>query len=146
MIVDTSALIAILKREEDSMALRRALTGARDARMSVATWLEATIVARGASEAYVAALDELITEFGIEVVPLSKQHGETARRAHRRYGKGTGAKASLNFGDCFSYALAAVEQDELLFKGDDFTHTDIVPAYVSPAASGGGTSSLGTNG
>lgn len=128
MIIDTSALIAVIRAERDAPAFRAALTSATTKRLSVATWLEATLVARGNSEAEVVALDALVEKLEIELVPVTREHAAMARRAHRRYGKGTGARAALNFGDCFSYALAALEQDDLLFKGDDFTHTDIVSA------------------
>jgi ribonuclease VapC len=127
LIIDTSALVAILKQEDDAQRYQRALVR-WPARMSVAAWLEATIVMRQMSEDHVDALDELIADFKIELVPVSTEQAASARRAHRRYGRGSGSPARLNFGDCFSYALAAAENDTLLFKGEDFAHTDIVSA------------------
>ena len=73
-------------------------------------------------------LDDLIDNFKIVVEPFTAEQAQIARQAYRDYGKGSGHRAQLNFGDCFSYALARVKREPLLFKGDDFVHTDVRPA------------------
>ncbi|UUZ61572.1 type II toxin-antitoxin system VapC family toxin [Nocardioides sp. B-3] len=72
-----------------------------------------------------ARLDRLVELLRIELVPVSAAHGRIARSAHQRYGRGSGSAAGLNFGDCFAYALAIDSGEPLLFKGDDFRHTDV---------------------
>lgn len=129
MIVDSSALMAIIEGEVDSEALVRVATSSR-CRMSVATRLEASIVADARSTSHGARLDELITALEITIEPVTEQQGEIARRAYQRYGRGSGSPARLNYGDCFSYALSVTAGEPLLFAGDDFTHTDIIPALA----------------
>ena len=73
-------------------------------------------------------LDELIERFRIVIEPVTAEHAQIARQAYRDYGKGSGHRANLNFGDCFSYALARAKREPMLWKGDDFVHTDIRPA------------------
>ncbi len=130
MIVDSSAIIAVLDHEEgwesfyDIMA-----SGIQPLRMSVATQLEATIViSRSKDSLHRRQLDDLIADFQVEILPVTLQQGEIARAAHLTFGKGSGHPAKLNFGDCFSYALAKHRDEPLLFKGDDFAQTDIVSA------------------
>ncbi len=119
--------MAILEDEPGAGALvEAALVG--PCRMSVATRLEASIVADARSAAHGARLDELVEALDIEVQPVTEREGEIARRAYQRYGRGSGSRARLNFGDCFAYALSVVAGEPLLFVGDDFTHTDVVPA------------------
>lgn len=127
MIVDSSALMAIVN---DETAGERLLVAAAAAtcRMSVATWLELTIVADSRSSAHGERLDRIIEVLGIELVPVSTRDGEVARSAYRRYGRGSGSPAQLNFGDCFAYALSVTAGEPLLFVGDDFTHTDVARA------------------
>lgn len=129
MIVDSSALMAIIEGEVDSEALVRAATSSR-CRMSVATRLEASIVADARSTSHGARLDELIAALEITIEPVTEHQGEIARRAYQRYGRGSGSPARLNYGDCFSYALSVTAGEPLLFVGDDFTHTDIIPALT----------------
>lgn len=129
MIVDSSALMAIIEGEVDSEALVRVATSSR-CRMSVATRLEASIVADARSTSHGARLDELITALEITIEPVTEHQGEIARRAYQRYGRGSGSPARLNYGDCFSYALSVTAGEPLLFVGDDFTHTDIIPALA----------------
>lgn len=129
MIVDSSALMAIIEGEVDSEALVRVATSSR-CRMSVATRLEASIVADARSTSHGARLDELIAALEITIEPVTEQQGEIARRAYQRYGRGSGSPARLNYGDCFSYALSVTAGEPLLFVGDDFTHTDIIPALA----------------
>jgi ribonuclease VapC len=128
VIVDTSALIAILV-DEPERELFTELLGSRRSRISAANWFEAAMVAegRGGRRATV-DLDRLVDILGITIEPVTVEHATAARIAFRRYGKGSGSPAKLNFGDCFAYALSAATGEPLLFKGDDFTHTDILRA------------------
>ena len=127
MIVDSSALIAIIQDEPGAdVVVRAALTS--PCRMSVATRLEVSIVADARSTAHGARLDELVRELDISIEPVTEQQGEIARRAYQRFGRGSGSPARLNFGDCFSYALAVTTGEPLLFVGEDFRHTDIAAA------------------
>lgn len=134
MIVDSSALMAILEQEVESNAIL-ATAAAGPCRMSAATWVEITIVADARSAAHGERLDELIQALEIEVVPVSARQAEVARLAYRRYGRGSGSPARLNFGDCFAYALSVTAGEPLLFVGSDFTHTDIASARA-PATTG----------
>ena len=130
MIVDSSAIIAILDQEEGWRDFQSALTESTETpSMSVATLLEATIVvSRSKNASHRRQLDQLIADFAIRIVPVSLEQGELAREAHRAYGKGSGHPARLNFGDCFTYALAKETGEPLLFKGDDFARTDVEAA------------------
>lgn len=129
MIVDSSALMAILEGEAGSDTLVRA-TASSSCRMSVATRLEASIVADSRSTSHGARLDELIATLEITVEPVTEHQGEIARRAYQRYGRGSGSPARLNYGDSFSYALSVATSEPLLFVGEDFTHTDVIPALT----------------
>lgn len=101
--------------------------------MSAGTYLETAIVVDRLSDPLLSRqFDEMIARTGTEIVPVTVQQAELARRAYRDFGKGSGHPARLNFGDCFSYALAADTREPLLFKGDDFVHTDLTPAVGSP--------------
>ncbi len=130
MIVDTSALVAVALAEEGFEPMEAALRRGPLV-MSAGTWLEAAMVF--ASRVKLDnALDSMCANFEIELLPFTADHARLAFDAFGRYGKGTGAKAQLNFGDCISYSLAKSRHETLLFKGDDFTHTDVVPA-IPPA-------------
>lgn len=129
MIVDTSALVAILRGEPDADEYLEALNTARAPSMSAATYLETCIVVDINREPVLSRrLDDLLRVARVEVTPVTREHADIARVAYRDFGRGSGHPARLNFGDCFSYALARVTGEPLLFKGDDFTHTDVVPA------------------
>jgi ribonuclease VapC len=129
MIVDSSALIAILTDEPDGLALSRALDEPEIVRMSAASYLETSIVLDKHRDAVMSAqLDDLIERSRIAVEPVTAEQAKIARQAYRDYGKGSGHPANLNFGDCFSYALAREKREPLLYKGDDFVHTDLRPA------------------
>ena len=129
MIIDSSALLSILLREDDGDLYLDRIADAATRRMSSATWFEASMVAEGRKGPEVGArFDEIIRRMGIEVVAFTAEHGELARAAWRRYGRGNNAASSLNFGDCMSYALAKATNEPLLFKGRDFGATDITPA------------------
>jgi len=128
VIVDSSAVLAILFGEPDARRHAAAITATHPCRMSVANVLEASIAVErrgGATAAH--ELDALLERAEIELVPVTVEHLEAARHAWRRYGKGN-HPAALNFGDCFAYALARTTGEPLLFKGGDFTQTDIDPA------------------
>jgi ribonuclease VapC len=127
MIIDTSALIAILRAEPDAARFARALaSSAQPKQISAANYLEAAIVIDGARDAIASRrLDDLIAKAGIVIAPVTAEHAVIARAAYRDFGKGSGHPAGLNFGDCFAYALAKATGETLLFKGDDFAQTDI---------------------
>ncbi|MDO5699066.1 MAG: type II toxin-antitoxin system VapC family toxin [Dermatophilus congolensis] len=128
MIVDSSAILAVLFGEPERDAFVDLLID-RDARMSAASLTEAGIVADQRSPRLGRALDALVDQFDITVEPVTRRHAQLARTAYRRYGRGTGSPARLNFGDCLTYALASEAGESLLFKGDDFTHTDLLFAH-----------------
>ena len=131
VIVDTSALMAVLLQEEDAMKFATALSSATGLRMAAPTWLEAAMVAtaRSASRGYIELLS-LLEDMGVEVVPIDHTLAEIAYGGWVRYGKGR-HPAGLNYADCFSYALAKQRGDPLLFKGDDFSLTDIQSALAT---------------
>ena len=132
MIVDTSALVAILKSEPEARSFRDRLRDASEpVTISSASLLEASIVIDGGKDAILSAqLDEIISDFAIIVAPFTEGQSRLAREAYRQYGKGSGHKAQLNFGDCFAYALAIDTDQPLLFKGEDFSKTDVKIASV----------------
>ncbi len=125
MVLATSALLAILQDEAERRAFNEAIEAADTRVMSVATFVELSIVleARHGVEA-VHDLDLFLERAAIELAPVDLEQARIARRAFARFGKGR-HKAGLNFGDCFAYALAAVLGEPLLCKGDDFRHTDL---------------------
>lgn len=128
MIVDTSALVAILYREPEAAAFAQRIHDAEVCRLSVAAYVELSMVVESqlGSEG-VRQADAFIRRAGIVIEPVTLQHGELARQAFLDFGKGR-HKAGLNFGDCFSYALAKASGEPLLFKGNDFSQTDIQAA------------------
>ena len=128
MIVDSSAVLAVLYREPDAERYERVIAESPNCRMSVANMLEASIVLEGrGGTAAGHELDVFLQSAAIELAPVTVEHAEAARRAWRRFGKGN-HPAALNFGDCFAYALANVTGEPLLFKGEDFSQTDIEAA------------------
>ncbi|MCW4355926.1 type II toxin-antitoxin system VapC family toxin [Hoyosella sp. YIM 151337] len=132
MIVDASALLAILKNEPERAAFVRALASADRLRMSVVNYLEVAIkIDRQPDPVVTRRFNELVDALGLELVAVTVEHAGVAREAYRDFGKGSGHPAQLNFGDCFAYALAISAGEPLLFKGDDFTHTDVVVAEFS---------------
>lgn len=128
MVIDTSAIIAILTGEPEQQAFNEALERAGSCVMSAASFVEASLVIES-SRGYdgLRDLDLFLASAAIEVVPVDLEQAYMAREAFRRYGKGRHS-AALNYGDCFSYALAKTTGLPLLFKGKDFSATDIVPA------------------
>ena len=131
MIVDSSALIAILRDEPEAQACAVAIDRAAVCRLSAASYLEAAIVVDGSRDPVASRrFDDLLREAAIVVEPVSEAQARIARAAYRDFGKGSGHPAKLNFGDCLAYALAKATGEPLLFKGEDFIHTDVVPALV----------------
>jgi ribonuclease VapC len=126
MIVDTSAIVAMLQLEREATAMLRLLSKDRDSKMSAATYLECGIVIDKAKKPKASAnLDALIGRLDIEITPLTVSQAKLARQAYRDFGKGSGHKAQLNFGDCFAYALAMERGEALLYKGDDFAEAGL---------------------
>jgi ribonuclease VapC len=126
MIIDSSAILAILFGEPDAPEYARAIVAAGERRISAANWLESAIrIDSGSGPIGSNAFDDLIREASIDVMPVTDEQARIARSAYRAYGKGSGHPAQLNFGDCFAYGLAKVMGEPLLFKGNDFAETDI---------------------
>lgn len=126
MIVDTSAILAVLRNEGEGPAFARAIEEASMCRISSVNYLEAAIVTDGSRDAIASRrFDEFLRESRMLVDPVTEEHAKLARAAYRDFGRGSGHPAKLNFGDCFAYALAKVSGEPLLFKGDDFGHTDV---------------------
>lgn len=127
--MDASVLVAVIGREEDREAHLHALAGHADRITNgVAIWEAARAVARRARTDLLAGLDEVERfrhTLSITVVPIGGPEASEAVRAQARYGKGTGHLARLNMGDCFAYACAKTNGAKLLYKGDDFIHTDL---------------------
>ena len=130
MIVDSSALIAIIQKESDYEELRTKIVTAETLpKMSAANYLEAAIVIDAKYSATASRdFDNLLIDLDIEIIDVTVEQAKIARAAYRDYGKGSGHKAQLNYGDCFAYALASSAREPLLFKGNDFSETDIAPA------------------
>ena len=128
MVIDSSALIAILLKEDGFRRYAEAIADAESNKTPAGSVLEVYLVlAERAGPHGSDDLDALLDEMGIEVRPFDQAQAIVARRAFHRFGKGR-HPARLNFGDCMSYALATVTGEPLLFKGDDFSKTDVVPA------------------
>src|SRR5271155_2937636 len=126
MIVDTSALIAILRDESEAREFAIAVADADRRRISAANYLETAIVIDGSRDPIASRrFDDLIREAEIGIEPVTAEQARVAREAYRDFGRGSGHPARLNFGDCFAYALAKAKREPLLCKGDDFVHTDV---------------------
>ena len=129
MIVDSSALVAILKEEAGWERYAETLNAAEAPRISAATYVELSIVIdRWKDPVLSSRVDELLARFNIQIEPFTTEQARIARQAYRDYGRGSGHAANLNYGDCFSYALARVMREPILFQGADFVHTDLRPA------------------
>ena len=128
MIVDSSAIVAVVFREAESDRFQRAISDAATRRMSVANYFEAAMVIEGRmGEEGARELDNYLESADIELVDVTLEQAHAARLAWRRYGKGN-HPAGLNYGDCFAYALAEIIGEPLLYKGDDFALTDVESA------------------
>lgn len=128
MIIDTSALVAILRDEDDAPGMALAIERAATRKISAANYLETAVVIDASRDPVASRrFDELVSVAELRVEPVTYEQARIAREAYRDFGKGR-HRAGLNFGDCFAYALAKTSAEPLLFKGDDFAHTDITPA------------------
>jgi len=126
MIIDTSALLAILRDEPDAALYAEAMQLVDSRRLSAVSFVEAAMVIDGSRDPVASrGFDELLREAQIAVDPVTEVQARIARDAYRDFGRGSRHPAKLNFGDCFSYALAKVTGEPLLFKGKDFIHTDV---------------------
>ena len=126
MIVDTSAIVAILRDESDAESFANAIADATIRRVSAVNYVEAAAVIDGSRDPIASRrFDDFFRQasFIVEVVTIN--HARIAREAYRDFGKGSGHRAQLNFGDCFSYALAKEKNEPILFKGQDFKYTDL---------------------
>ncbi|MGD0823482.1 MAG: type II toxin-antitoxin system VapC family toxin [Terriglobales bacterium] len=135
MILDTSALIVILRFEEEAPEFANLIANAAKSpaqpRISAVSYVEAGAVIDGSKDAVASRrFDELIDEAQIAIEPVTEAQARIARQAYRDFGKTSGHPARLNFGDCFSYALAKSKGEPLLFKGQDFSRTDVRSARV----------------
>ncbi len=129
MILDTSAIIAILRNEPDASRFTDAIEAAEARIVSAATYLEAAIIVDSSRDPVLSRrFDELLEQANVSIAPVTQTQAIIARAAYRDFGRGSGHPARLNFGDCLAYALAKASGEPLLFKGDDFSHTDIVAA------------------
>jgi ribonuclease VapC len=129
MIIDTSALIAILRDEAEASVCAQAIESSAVRRVSAANFVEAALIIDASRDPVASRhFDDLIKEAAITIEPVTEDQARIAREAYRDFGKGSGHPAKLNFGDCFAYALAKAKGEPLLFKGDDFAHTDVKAA------------------
>ena len=129
MIVDTSAIIAILRNEPEADSCARAIESSAVRRISAANFVETAVVIDASRDPIASRrFDDFIKEAQITIEPVTEAQARIAREAYRDFGRGSGHPAKLNFGDCFAYALAKAMNETLLFKGTDFTRTDISPA------------------
>jgi ribonuclease VapC len=135
VIIDTSALIAILRDEPEAAACAKAIEAASRRGISAANFVEAAVVIDGSRDPVASRrFDDLIREAQLVIEPVTEVQARIAREAYRDFGRGSGHPARLNFGDCFAYVLARATGEPLLFKGADFTYTDV--RSVLPVHSG----------
>ncbi|MDQ2812625.1 MAG: type II toxin-antitoxin system VapC family toxin [Actinomycetota bacterium] len=140
MIIDTSALIAILRAETDAAEMARTIEKAQSRRISAANWLETAVVIDASRDPVASRrLDELVQTAELHIEPVTHDQARIARHAYRDFGKGSGHKAGLNFGDCFAYALAKSAGEALLFKGNDFGRDRqvVIARHATPDSSPG---------
>ena len=131
MIVDSSALIAILRDEPDARHYAEAIDNADSRRISAATYVETAAVIDGSHDPVASRrFDELLHQARLTIEPVSEAQARIARATYRDFGRNSGHRARLNFGDCFAYALAKAMDEPLLFKGKDFSYTDIQSALA----------------
>lgn len=129
MIVDTSALVAILRAEPEARAFADVMESAYVLRLSAATYVEASIVIDAERDPLASRwLDQFLREGAFHIEPVTPEQARIAREAYRDFGRGSGHLARLNSGDCFAYALAKARNEPLLFKGEGFGQTDVARA------------------
>ena len=132
MIVDSSAILAILFAEPDASVFAKAISEAESCKISAATFVEVAVVVEAhTKDSGSRQLDAFLRRAGIEIQSVTEEQAHLARQAYSDFGKGR-HPAGLNFGDCFSYALAKATGEPLLFKGNDFSKTDMVPLVPAP--------------
>jgi ribonuclease VapC len=137
MILDSSALVAILKDEPEAPELLQALGRDECILYSAASYLETSIVIDSLRDPALSnRFDALLERLHIQIEPVTAEQARIARQAYRDYGRGSGHPANLNFGDCFSYALARDKRQPILFKGEDFIHTDLRSALIGTGTEG----------
>ena len=128
MIVDSSAIIAILRAEPEAMSMAQAMARAQ-CKLSAASFVEVGAIIDGSRDPIASRrYDDLLSEAKVSIEPVTLRQAYLARDAYRDFGRGSGHPARLNFGDCFSYALARDSGEPLLYVGNDFSHTDIPSA------------------
>jgi len=127
MILDSSAIVAIILKEKEAEALGRVISNSKSVAISSATLLEAGIVLGNYLGFETTVLHRFLQVAEVEIIPFTEMHWQYALKAYKIFGKGR-HPAALNFGDCFSYATAKLAKKPLLFKGDDFVKTDIIVA------------------
>ena len=128
MIIDASALLAIVLAEPDAARYAKAIAIAADPRIPSVTWFEASMqVDTRGDDIAINRFDDFIQDFGLRIIPFTADHARQARVARRIYGRNN-HPAQLNFGDCLVYGVAKAEREPLLFKGNEFSQTDIEPA------------------
>jgi ribonuclease VapC len=131
MILDTSALIAILRDEPDATSYAKAIASTSIRRISAANYVETAAIIDASRDPIASRrFDDLLREAQVIVDPVTEAQARIAREAYRDFGRGSGHPARLNFGDCFAYALAKATNEPLLFKGADFGHTDVMSALT----------------
>ena len=129
MILDASAMIAILRDEPEARSFARAIEDADSCRMSAVNYVEAAVVIDSQRDPIASRrFDEFIRTAELSIEPVTYRQAVIAREAYRDFGKGSRHPARLNLGDCFAYALAKDFGEPLLFKGHDFSHTDVASA------------------
>lgn len=132
MVIDSSALVALLLGEPESPAFTQAIAAAAVRQVSAASYLETAIVMTGRLGSSARdVVNRLVDELSLEIIPFSREQAELALSAYRRFGRGSGHPARLSFGDCFTYALAAQTGESVLFKGGDFSHTELPLAIAA---------------
>lgn len=132
MILDSSALVAVLRDEPEAATFIEAIDRAPRCQLSAANYVETAVVIDTARDPVASRrLDDFLQQAEIEIQPVTIRQARIAREAYRDFGKGSGHPARLNLGDCFAYALAKQTGEALLFKGDDFSYTDVTCATVS---------------
>ena len=131
MIIEASAIIAILRDEPQARSCSEAIASASSRRVSAVNYVEAAVVIDGSRNPVASRpLDDLFREAQLVVEPVTEAQARIAREAYRDFGKGSGHPAGLNLGDCFAYALAKVTGEPILFKRDDLIHTDLSPVLT----------------
>lgn len=129
MIVDSSAVVAMVRVESEGRAFAERILDEGRSVISAGNYLEAAIVIDGERNPILSAeLDLLLQRLGVEIAPVTASQAKIARQAYRDFGKGSGHPVQLNYGDCFAYALAIERGEPLLFKGEDFAHTGVMRA------------------